>query len=108
MKTTLFFAILILGFTLTITAAVKPEVFTEQYQKILQPINQYQEEQNQSAWRKAREQEYAAWMLGHPIPPECETTNSAVKQLECKYAKQKNEQQFENAWHAKTAQGWRP
>jgi hypothetical protein len=108
MRIYLFFAILILGFTLIITAAVKPEVFKEQYQRILPPINQYQAEQNQNTWRKAREQEYAAWMLAHPIPPGCETTTSAVKQLECKYAKQRNEQQFENAWQTKTAQGWHP
>jgi hypothetical protein len=105
MKTYLFFAILIGGFFLAITAAVRPEILTAKYQEATAPIKKYQEDNEREQWQKAREQEYAAWMINCQLPTECATTTSAIKQLECEYAKREAEKQFENAWQLKITQG---
>jgi hypothetical protein len=108
MKTYLYFAALIGGFFLIITAAVRPEIFRDKYEEMVAPVKKYQEDTERDEWQKAREQDRAAWMINHQLTAVCATTTSAVKQLECKYTKQETEKQFENAWQLKIAQGWHP
>jgi hypothetical protein len=108
MRIYVFFVILITGFALTITAAVKPHVFTEKYEEIRAPYDQYIQDQEAKKLQDEKEQARAAWMLKFQMPQECKDTTSAIKQLECSSERNQHMQQFEQQWRYKIAQGWKP
>ncbi|MDO8989631.1 MAG: hypothetical protein Q7U91_08330 [Sideroxyarcus sp.] len=108
MKIYLFFALLIVGFTLAITAAVRPDVIKQKYEEVKKPLDKYQADKEDELWRMARTQEHAAWMLNHRLPNDCAATNSEVRKLECRSLKDQIEFQFHKSWQSKISQGWHP
>lgn len=108
MKVFLFFAVLILGFFLAITAAVKPETIEQHYNQITAPLEDHMAEKEAKLWQEAKQAEKAAWMVKLKLPGDCATTRSAIRELECRNQMQLHAQAFEQAWSAKVAGGWKP
>lgn len=108
MKVYLFFAVLILGFTLTIIAAVKPEAIEKKYWEVREPFDRLSREKQEELWRTAKEQERAHWMLRLNLPDDCQTAFTEVRKLECKNITDLHAREFEKLWRSKIAQGWHP
>lgn len=108
MKVFLFFAVLIVGFTLAITAAVKPEAIEQHYKSLTAPIEKHLSARKASLLREAKEEEFANWMMKLKLPADCTSTKSAVRELECRNLRQLHTRAFEQAWTAKVDSGWEP
>lgn len=108
MKIFAFFAILILGFTLAITAAVKPDVIEQNYLAIRASIDQYFAKKREMVWREAKDSERSAWMLKQQMPADCKMPKTAIRELECSNKKQLLAHTFEREWTKKVNSGWKP
>ena len=108
MKVYLFFAVLILGFTLAITAAVRPDAIEQHYKALAAPIKKHLSERKDAMLREAKATELAVWMKKLKLPADCVTTKSAIRELECRNQMQLHTQAFEQAWSAKVNSGWEP
>jgi hypothetical protein len=108
MKTYLFFVILILGFFSAVTAAVKPDVFAQKYKEVEAKIERAQAEKKAMTWSAAKTADRAAWMLKQPLPANCASPKSAIRELECRNIVQLHAQAFEQAWVQKVNKGWKP
>lgn len=108
MKIFAFFAILILGFTTAITAAVKPEAIEQNYLAMRAPIDQYFAKKQETAWRVAKDMERAAWMLKQQMPADCKSPKTAIRELECSNKKQLLARTFDREWTKKINSGWKP
>lgn len=103
-----FFVILIVGFTLTITAIIKPEIIKEKYAQVKAPYDQYWQQKENEKWKLAKDQQRAEWMLQARLPIACNSAQSALKALECRNEKDQELQKFEQQWQYKIAHGWQP
>src|SRR5512138_796295 len=108
MKTFAFFAILILGFTAAITAAVRPEAIIEKYDAAKAPFSRFSSDQQAEEWKTAKEQERARWMLRLKLPVDCASPASALKRVECQNLRDMHALEFEKSWRTNVANGWRP
>jgi hypothetical protein len=108
MKIFAFFAILILGFFATITAAVRPDIVEQKYMEVRAPIDHYFDEKRAITWKEAKDQERANWMVKQQLPTDCRSPKTAIRELECKNQNQLLVAAFEQEWAAKVRQGWKP
>ncbi len=108
MKIFLFFAILILGFTAAITAAVKPEMFEQKFMEVRAPIDQYMAEKRDLKWKEIKDQERSVWMKNKRLPSDCASPRTAIREIECNNKKQQLVLAFEQEWSDKVRNGWEP
>ncbi len=108
MKIFAFFAILILGFFATITAAVRPDVIEQKYREIRSPIDQHFAEKSARTWNDAKESERAIWMLKLQLPADCSSPKTAIREVECDNRRQLHAQAFEQDWANRVRRGWKP
>jgi hypothetical protein len=101
MRIYLFFAILITGFSLAITAAYKPDAFAailEDAKKPIRVYKEYQAEKEEKELGIAFQQDKALWMLQHPLPAECNAPKSNLKAVECRNQRDVEVAEFRKLW----------
>jgi hypothetical protein len=97
----LFFAILITGFSLAITAAYKPDAFAQIVDDAKKPVRiytEYQAEKEEKEMGLAFQQDKALWLLRHPLPTECNSPDSNLKAIECKNRRDVEIAEFRKVW----------
>lgn len=108
MKIFMFFAILILGFFVTITAAVRPDIVEQKYKEMRAPIDQYFADRRAMTWKDAKESARAIWMLKLQQPADCRSPKTAMREMECDNTKQQFVRAFEQDWADRVRNGWKP
>jgi hypothetical protein len=108
MKTYIFFAILILGFFVAITAAVRPDIVEKKFMAARAPIENHFADNRATTWKEAKDQARASWMLKKQLPSDCRKPKTAIRELECDNKKQLLAQAFEQEWGEKLRSGWKP
>lgn len=108
MRIYIFFVILILGFIGAITAAVRPDIVEAKYMELRSPVDQYFAHKEAMTWQKAKDEEFAAWMLKLKIPGDCSAPKTSLRQIECKNMVEQHQLKFANEWNNKVQAGWKP
>jgi hypothetical protein len=108
MKIFAFFAILIIGFFIAVTAAVRPDIIEQKYRAVRAPIDHHFAETRAALWEEAKNSERARWMLKQHLPADCRSPKTAIRDMECNNIKQLQAQTFEQEWEEKVRNGWKP
>jgi hypothetical protein len=108
MKIFMFFAILILGFFVTITAAVRPDIVEQKYKEMRAPFDQHFADKRAMTWKDAKESARAIWMLKLRQPADCRSPKTAIREMECNNTKQQFARAFEQDWADRVRNGWKP